>query len=87
MELIKCDKTHSEKVTELYHRTIRYLEENINYPKWSEEHPSDCNIQAAIISGTQYACIDKEKIPVISDNNIININPATSTADFKEYIK
>ncbi len=31
--------------------------------------------------------IDKEKIPVISDNNIININPATSTADFKEYIK
>ena len=62
MELIKCDKTHSEKVTELYHRTIRYLEENINYPKWSEEHPSDCNIQAAIISGTQYACIDKEKI-------------------------
>ena len=51
MELIKCDTTHINSVTSLYHRTIKYLEANINYPKWSPAHRSDRSISGAVMSG------------------------------------
>lgn len=61
MKLIKCDKTYSDKVKELYHRTINHLEKNINYPKWSAEHPSDQSIEAAVAAGEQYVCIENDR--------------------------
>ena len=57
MKLIKCSRSHIHAVTEVYHRTIRHLEENINYPRWSPEHPSDQSIAEAVESGVQYLCI------------------------------
>ena len=71
MELIKCDSTHIDIVTSLYHRTIKYLEENINYPKWSSEHPSDKSIAEAIKIGEQYLCCKNGKplgAVVLSEN-------------------
>jgi len=58
MELIKCDDSHREAVTELYHRSIEYLESTVNYPKWNPGHPSDKGVRKAIENGTQYVCLD-----------------------------
>ena len=71
MELIKCDSAHIDTVTSLYHRTIKHLEENINYPKWSSEHPSDKSIAEAIKNGEQYLCCKNGKplgAVVLSEN-------------------
>lgn len=61
MELIKCSGAQLAEVTALYHRTVKYLEENINYPKWSAAHPSDEGIAQAVSAGTQYICIENGK--------------------------
>lgn len=71
MELIKCDTTHINSVTSLYHRTIKYLEANINYPKWSPAHPSDQSISGAVMSGEQYVCCENGRVigaVVLSEN-------------------
>ncbi len=62
MELIKCDGTHLAAVTALYRRTVRYLEEHINYPKWSAAHPSDEGVAQAVCSGEQYICTENGKV-------------------------
>ena len=71
MELIKCSGAHLAEVTALYHRTVKYLEENINYPKWSAAHPSDEGIAQAFSAGTQYMCVENGKAlgaVVLNDN-------------------
>lgn len=61
MEIIKCGNDHLEMVTKLYHDTVKFLKENINYPKWSSEHPSDLNTAEAIRNGQQYVCMDNNR--------------------------
>lgn len=58
MEFIKCDESHYEAVTSLYHRSVEHLQATVNYPKWNSGHPSDKGVAAAIGRGEQYVCMD-----------------------------
>ena len=62
MELIKCSAGQLAAVTALYHRTVNYLEENINYPKWSAAHPSDEGMAQAVFAGEQYICTENGRV-------------------------
>ena len=57
MELIKCDRSHYEAVTGLYHRSVDYLRATVNYPRWNPGHPSDKGVAASIEKGEQYVCM------------------------------
>lgn len=37
------------------------MEENINFPKWSPEHPSNQSIAEAVKNGEQYICVESGK--------------------------
>jgi len=40
MEIIKCTMEHLDAVAEFYNKVTTYLDENINYPKWTHgEYP------------------------------------------------
>ena len=62
MKLIKCENAHLENVLALYHRTIGYLENHINYPKWSSLHPSDQSIVGSVKAGELYVCIEGDTV-------------------------
>lgn len=62
MELIKCMPEHFEPVTEFYERVVKHLQETVNYPKWSKEHPNREGIRASIAKGEQYICMDGAEI-------------------------
>ena len=62
MQFLKCDPAHQGKLTAFYHQVVRYLEENVNYPHWNADHPSDESIAQAIDSGLQYICLDNGEI-------------------------
>lgn len=56
-EFLRCDMSHFDAVAEMYARAVRKLERTVNYPKWSEAHPSRAYIAEAIRCGNQFACI------------------------------
>jgi ribosomal protein S18 acetylase RimI-like enzyme len=58
MEFIKCEKEHFCSVAKMYESSVEFLENNINYPLWSSEHPSREYVKEAIAKGEQFACID-----------------------------
>lgn len=62
MQFLKCDPTLLEALTAFYHQVVRYLEENVNYPHWNADHPSDESIAQAVADSLQYICIDNGKI-------------------------
>ena len=62
MKLIKCENAHLENVLALYHRTIGYLENHINYPKWSSLHPSDQSIVGSVKAGELYVCMEGDTV-------------------------
>ena len=62
MRFIKCDCTHTDEVYSMYERTVKYLVQNINYPKWSKEHPSREYVEEAAKDGRLFACVDEGKI-------------------------
>ena len=64
MKLILCDESRLAEVTAFYHQAIKYLQTHINYPVWSDEHPSDESIKEAVRRKEQYICVD-------DDNKII----------------
>ncbi len=50
-------------VTELYDKVTLYLEQNINYPKWTYQvYPRRDSVKLAIEQGVQYMCMDEEKV-------------------------
>ena len=51
-----------ENVLALYHRTIGYLENHINYPKWSSLHPSDRSIVGSVKAGELYVCMEGDTV-------------------------
>ena len=58
----RCGMPRFEAVAAMYRRAFRHLEETVNYPKWSEEHPSRAYIKSAIRRGEQFVYADGERI-------------------------
>lgn len=55
--IFKCDMEMLDELTEFYLGVTTYLDEHINYPKWTPGvYPGRESIQTAIQAGTQYAC-------------------------------
>ena len=71
MEFLKCTREHFDAAAKMYARVVRTLEENVNFPKWSDEHPSREYISDSISRGELFACVDGEAIlgaAVLSEN-------------------
>ena len=71
MEFIKCGREYFEAVVQKYAQGLKNLEETVNYPKWSEEHPSNEYIFDSISRGELFACVENERIlgaAVLSEN-------------------
>ena len=62
MKLIKCRMDHYEEISNMYRRVVKALNETINYPKWSDEHPSETDIKRAVSNGSLYACVENDII-------------------------
>ena len=62
MEFIQCREGDFGRVNAFYREVVAYLEDHINYPKWSDDHPSEQDITNAIGRGTQYICTDGETV-------------------------
>ncbi len=63
MKIIKCTLEQLDEIGLFYDKVTKYLEENINYPRWiNGDYPSSKSAEAAIETGTQYACVENEKI-------------------------
>ncbi len=71
MEFIKCGREHFEAVVQMYAQVLKNLEETVNYPKWSKEHPSKEYIFDSISRGELFVCVENDKIlgaAVLSEN-------------------
>lgn len=71
MKLIKCEEEQLDLVSDMYRRVVEYLNETINYPKWSEDYPCRESVREAIRKGEQYACVENGEIlgaVVLNDN-------------------
>lgn len=63
MKIIKCETHHLDVLTELYDRVTEFLENHVNYPKWTKGvYPGRNSIEKAISQGVQYGCFDGEKV-------------------------
>ena len=62
MRFIRCDMSHFEAVASMYERCVKKLEETINFPKWSKDHPSLEYIREAIGRGGQFAAVEGGKV-------------------------
>ena len=62
MNLIKCEQKDLEKILNLYSRVVDHLQQTVNYPKWSEAHPSKESVIKAVQDGTLYAYFQKERL-------------------------
>lgn len=60
MIFIRCDKEHLQQVIDFYALVVRHLEATVNYPKWSDDHPSEASIIASVDRGEQYICLDDD---------------------------
>ena len=70
-EFIICTAEQYEDVVSVYEHSVEKLQRTINYPKWSEEHPSRDYVEQAISEGEQFACARDGKIigaVVLSEN-------------------
>lgn len=63
IEIIKCDMSLHQKLTDFYFRVTAYLDSHINFPKWTHGvYPGHESIKSAIEDGGQYACISDGEI-------------------------
>lgn len=72
MDFVKCTNKQLAAVCKMYTQSVRALEENINYPKWSNEHPSKEYITESISQGNLFACVENG---VILGATVLNENP------------
>ena len=71
MEFIRCKKEHLAAVTQMYRQSVKALEDGVNYPKWSDGHPSNEYIEESLSHGELFACIENGDIlgaAVLSEN-------------------
>lgn len=71
MEFIICTSEHLDAVIEMYSKVLKKLETTVNYPKWSEEHPSREYICESAANSELFACVENGEIlgaAVLSEN-------------------
>lgn len=71
MEIVKCERKHLDMAADLYERVVAYLEETVNYPKWSKEYPCRETVLSSILRGEQYGCVEEGRMIggfVLNDN-------------------
>ena len=72
MEIKKCTEADIQPVTDFYDKTVKWLDEHINYPKWRYKiYPSLKYVKLMTEEGSQYMCIDQGKVVgafVLNDN-------------------
>ena len=50
-------------VSDFYDRTVKYLCEHINYPKWTyKQYPAEAFVRAMTEEGSQFLCMDSDGI-------------------------
>lgn len=58
-----CNEEDIVAVGRFYDSVVKYLDENINYPKWRyKEYPSEKSVREMIKAGTQFMCLEDDKI-------------------------
>ncbi len=63
MRIYKCTMDDLEETAAFYDMVTKYLNEHINYPKWTRgEYPGYESTRAAIEAGEQYVCGEDGKI-------------------------
>ncbi len=63
MEIRKCTEQEIVKVGEFYDQVVKYLCENVNYPKWTyKEYPSEPFVRAMVEEGSQFVCYEEGEI-------------------------
>lgn len=61
MNIKVCNEDDIIKVGEFYDDVVKYLCENINYPKWTyKEYPSENSVREKTKAGSQFMCLDKD---------------------------
>lgn len=63
MEIKLCTEGDCIQAGEFYDRAVRYLYENVNYPKWEYKvYPSEASVRKMMQVGQQYICYDHDVI-------------------------
>lgn len=63
MMIKTCSEEDIEAVGRFYDSVVRYLNENINYPKWVyKEYPSENSVREMTKAGCQFMCLENDKI-------------------------
>lgn len=63
MEIRLCREEDIVAAGEFYDNVVRYLYDNINYPKWVyKEYPSEGSVRNMTMAGSQFMCIDNGQI-------------------------
>ena len=63
LDIIKCTYDQLPEVGKLYDNVTKYLEEHVNYPKWTHgEYPSLTSATTAYNEGSLYCAKDGDKI-------------------------
>ena len=58
-----CCEEDVAAVGEFYDHVVKYLCEHVNYPKWTyKEYPSEGSVREMTEAGSQFVCIDQERI-------------------------
>ena len=59
LKIIKCNENYIDMTVKLYDKATLYLEQNINYPKWThKEYPGRESVENAVREGSQYVCLE-----------------------------
>ena len=63
MQIRKCLETDIINAGKFYDSVVRWLDNSINYPRWIlRVYPSEESVRAMTKNGSQYICLDGEKI-------------------------
>ena len=63
MQIKLCTEADIAIVGEFYDKAVKYLCENINYPKWSyKEYPSAGSVRVKTAVGHQFMCLEDSKV-------------------------
>ena len=63
MQIKLCTEADIVIVGEFYDKAVKYLCENINYPKWTyKEYPSEGSVRAKTEAGHQFMCMEDDKV-------------------------
>lgn len=63
MQIKLCTEADIVTVGEFYDKAVKYLCENINYPKWTyKEYPSEGSVRVKTAAGHQFMCIENGKV-------------------------